>query len=67
MKLIIYIFSCFFLFSACNKEENSKSASPNNQILRIATDSAVTAKLCYELEIPLVAVPISQHPIPKEL
>lgn len=67
MKLIIYIFSCFFLFSACIKEENKSSISTDNKILKIATDSAVTAKLCYELEIPLVAVPISQHPIPKEL
>lgn len=65
MKIIIYILSCLLFFTSCGKEKNT--SANNEKILRLATDSAVTAKLCYELDIPLVGVPISQHNIPAEL
>lgn len=65
MKIIIYILSCLLFFVSYSQEE--AIITNNKKVLRLATDSAITAKLCYELGIPLVGVPISQHPIPEEL
>lgn len=33
---------------------------------KIVTDSALVSRLCYDLEIPLIGVPISRYPMPDE-